>query len=388
MKCSGFDAASGSFVELSGGTVLESVEEQITTPPGQGTFVAPGFIDIQVNGYAGADFCDPKAPFDAIEHAIEVLLSKGVTRFFPTVITNSPEEILGALRNIVKAKGELPLGRAMEAIHVEGPHISPFDGPRGAHPKAWVRPPSIDEFERWQEVADGNVRLVTLSAEWPEAPRYIEHLVSHGVVVAIGHQQSTHEQIEMAVDAGATLSTHLGNGAHKILPRHPNYLWQQLAEERLAVSLIADGVHLGNEFLKVAIRAKGVERAVLITDAAMPTGCAPGNYKLGEVEVTLHAATADRPSRITLRDGDRLAASALSMDHGIEHLMRIANLSLRDAVTMATRNPARVGRISGRQRGLQPGDRSDVVEFTFDPATKSIGVMRTWLDGELVYGKA
>ena len=388
MKCSGFDAASGSFVELSGGTVLESVEEQITTPPGQGTFVAPGFIDIQVNGYAGADFCDPKAPFDAIEHAIEVLLSKGVTRFFPTVITNSPEEILGALRNIVKAKGELPLGRAMEAIHVEGPHISPFDGPRGAHPKAWVRPPSIDEFERWQEVADGNVRLVTLSAEWPEAPRYIEHLVSHGVVVAIGHQQSTHEQIEMAVDAGATLSTHLGNGAHKILPRHPNYLWQQLAEERLAVSLIADGVHLGNEFLKVAIRAKGVERAVLITDAAMPTGCAPGNSNLGEVEVTLHAATADRPSRITLRDGDRLAASALSMDHGIEHLMRIANLSLRDAVTMATRNPARVGRISGRQRGLQPGDRSDVVEFTFDPATKSIGVMRTWLDGELVYGKA
>jgi N-acetylglucosamine-6-phosphate deacetylase len=388
MKCSGFDATSGSFVELSGEAILAGVEEQVAPPPAEGTFVAPGFIDIQVNGYAGVDFCDPKAPFQAIDHAIEVLLSKGVTRFFPTVITNSPEEMLGALRNIVKARREVRYGRAMEAIHVEGPHISPFDGPRGAHPKAWVRPPSIAEFERWQEAAEGIIRLVTLSAEWPEAPRYIEHLISRGVVVAIGHQQATHEQIEMAVQAGATLSTHLGNGAHKVLPRHPNYLWQQLAENRLAASLIADGVHLGKDFLDVAIRAKGVERAVLITDAAMPTGCAPGNYKLGEVEVTLHAAAPGQPSRITLRDGDRLAASALSMDHGVENLMRLAHLSLRDAITMATRNPGRVGRISGRQRGLQPGDRSDVVEFTFDPATKSIGVIRTWLDGELVYGKA
>lgn len=384
MKCSGFDATSGAFVEISGGTILESVEEQITSPA-QGTFVAPGFIDIQVNGYAGVDFCDPKAPFEAIDYAIEVLLSKGVTRFFPTVITNSPSEILGALRNIAKARSELPRGRAMEAIHVEGPHISPFDGPRGAHPRDWVRPPSIDEFERWQEAADGNVRLVTLSAEWPESPRYIEHLVGQGIVVAIGHQQATHEQIEMAVQAGATLSTHLGNGAHPVLPRHPNYLWQQLAEDRLAASLIADGVHLGKDFLDVAIRAKGVERAVLITDAAMPTECVPGNYKLGEVEVTLHAAAPGRPSRITLRREDRLAASALSIDHGIENLMRLAHLSLRDAITMATRNPARVGRISGRKRGLQPGDRSDVVEFSFDPATKSIGIIRTWLGGELVY---
>jgi N-acetylglucosamine-6-phosphate deacetylase len=287
------------------------------------------------------------------------------------VITNGPDEILGALRNIVKARRELPLGRAMEAIHVEGPHISPLDGPRGAHPKRWVRPPSIDEFERWQEAADGNVRLVTLSAEWPEAPRYIEHLVGSGVVVSIGHQEATH----------------LGNGANKVLPRHPNYLWQQLAEDRLSASLIADGVHLGNDFLKVALRAKGLDRAVLITDAAMPTGCAPGNYRLGEVEVTLHAATPGQRARITLRDGDRLAASALSMDHGVEHLMRIGHLSLRDALTMATLNPARVGRIAGRQRGLQPGERSDVVEFSFDEATKSIGILRTWLDGELVYEK-
>jgi N-acetylglucosamine-6-phosphate deacetylase len=227
-----------------------------------------------------------------------------------------------------------------------------------------------------------------LSPEWPETPAYIKHIVSRGAVASIGHQHPTEEQLAAAVDAGATLSTHLGNGADKILPRHPNYLWQQMAEDRLSASLIADGVHLEDMFLKVAVRAKGVERAVLITDAAMPTGCAPGNYKLGEVDVTLHAATADRPAKITLLGGDRLAASALSLDHAVEHLMRIAHVSLSEAVAMATVNPARVTKIAGRQNGLQAGDRSDVVEFSYDPATKSIGVIRTWLDGELVYGKA
>jgi N-acetylglucosamine-6-phosphate deacetylase len=386
MKCSGFDATSGAFVELSGGAKIDSVK-QLSSPPAHGTFVAPGLIDIQVNGYAGVDFGDPHASLPAIDHAIEVLLSKGVTRFFPTVITGSEPEIVGALANIAKAKRELPHGGAMEAIHVEGPHISPNDGPRGAHPKARVRPPSIEEFERWQEAAEGNVRLITLSPEWPEAPAYIKHIVSRGVVASIGHQHPTEEQLAAAVDAGATLSTHLGNGADKILSRHPNYLWQQLAEDRLSASLIADGVHLEDMFLRVAVRAKGVGRVVLITDAAMPTGCEPGDYMLGEVEVTLHAPADGHPSRITLKGGDRLAASALSMDRAVNHLMQITNVSLAEAIAMGTVNPARVAHITGRQNGLQAGERSDVIEFTFDKATKTIGILRTWLDGELVYGK-
>jgi N-acetylglucosamine-6-phosphate deacetylase len=386
MKCSGFDATSGAFVELSGGAKIDSVKE-LSSPPAQGTFVAPGLIDIQVNGYAGVDFCDPHASLPAIDHAIEVLLSKGVTRFFPTVITNSEPEIVGALANIAKAKRELPHGGAMEAIHVEGPHISPNDGPRGAHPKARVRPPSIEEFDRWQEAAEGNVRLVTLSPEWPEAPAYIKHIVSRGVVASIGHQHPTEEQLAAAVDAGATLSTHLGNGADKILPRHPNYLWQQLSEDRLSASLIADGVHLEDMFLRVAVRAKGLDRVVLITDAAMPTGCEPGDYMLGEVEVTLHAPADGHPSRITLKGGDRLAASALSMDRAVNHLMQITGVSLAEAINMGTRNPARLCHIAGRQDGLTAGERSDVIEFTFDKATKTIGILRTWLDGKLVYGK-
>jgi N-acetylglucosamine-6-phosphate deacetylase len=205
-------------------------------------------------------------------------------------------------------------------------------------------------------------------------------------VVSIGHLEATAEQIDAAVRAGATLSTHLGNGAHQMLPRHPNYLWHQLGEDRLNASLIVDGIHLGQDFLRVALRSKGIERAVLVTDAVMPACCEPGDYMLGEVEVELHAASEEGGcQRVTLRGGNRLAGSALRMDRGVENLMKLGGLSLAEAVTMATRNPARAGRIEHRQRGLQPGERADVVEFEFDKASRAIRVVRTWLDGELVY---
>lgn len=379
MKCSGFDALSGAWVELSGAGAITSVEH-VLEPPGRGRFLAPGFIDLQVNGFAGVDYCSGRAEVEMIGRSLQAQFATGVTRIFPTVITGPGASMLAALRALARARRELPFGRAMEGFHVEGPHISPHDGPRGAHPREHVRPPDFDEFLRFQDAAEGNIRLVTLSPEWPGAPRYIERLTAQGVVAAIGHMQASAGQIDAAVLAGATLSTHLGNGAHPTLPRHPNYLWHQLAEDRLNASLIVDGIHLGVDFLRVALRAKGVEKALLITDAVMPAGCQPGPYMLGEVEVELHPE-----GRVTLRGSDRLAGSALRMDRGVENLMRLAGLSLTEALTMATRNPARVGRIEHRQRGLLPGDRADVVEFEFDPKSLSIRVLRTWLAGELVY---
>jgi N-acetylglucosamine-6-phosphate deacetylase len=349
--------------------------------PGPAPLLAPGFVDIQINGFAGVDYNDPRTPLEEIGRSLAAVFSTGTTRIFPTVITGDPEAMAGALKNLANARASLPHGRALEAFHVEGPFISPEDGPRGAHPRRWVRPPDLGEYRRWQDAAEGNVRLITLSPEWEEAPAFIEQVVREGVVASIGHTKATGEQIKAAVEAGATLSTHLGNGAHRELLRHPNYIWDQLAEDRLNASFICDGIHLGDSFLKAALRAKGLERCILITDAVMPAMCAPGPYMLGEVEVEL------KPDQsVVLRGGDRLAGSSLRMDRGIEVLMRHAGLSLADAVTLASRNPARAGRVGGRQRGLQPGDRSDVVEFDYDPVGKSISVRRTWLDGELVYG--
>jgi N-acetylglucosamine-6-phosphate deacetylase len=378
MKCNGVDPSSGDEIEVRFSDLIESVDP-LLSGSSDFIYVTPGWIDLQVNGFAGVDYNSPSSSHEEIARSIRAILQTGVTRFFPTVITGSPEDMSGALANLARAKEATWEGAAMEAFHLEGPYISPEDGPRGAHPARWVRPPDLDEFHRFQEAARGNIRLVTLSPEWPDAPRFIEALVGEGVVVSIGHTRATSEEISAAVNAGATLSTHIGNGAHPILPRHPNYIWEQLAEDRLAASFIVDGIHLAPSFLKVALRAKGLERALLVTDAVMPAGCAPGEYKLGEVDVELHS-----DGSVRLLGGTRLAGSALRMDRALQNVIRIAGLSLREAITLATRNPARIGRIASRQRGLNPGERADLVRFRFHDATGEIEVLETFLSGHRV----
>jgi N-acetylglucosamine-6-phosphate deacetylase len=381
MKIRGIDVVTGEPVEISAGREIEAVDHLIAPERGL-PYVAPGFIDIQVNGFAGVDYCAPDAAQEEIARSIHEIYATGVSLFFPTVITGTYENMTGAMRNLARAKETLPEGAAMEGFHIEGPHISPEDGPRGAHPKHCVRPPDIEEFRRWQDASNGHIKLITVSPEWPEAPGYIEAVVREGVVISIGHTKADAQQIQDAVNAGATLSTHLGNGAHSVMQRHPNYIWEQLAQDRLAASFIVDGIHLGASFLKVAMRAKGVERSILVTDAVMPAGCPPGDYMLGEVAVELKPPG----DRVVLRGGTRLAGSALKMNRAIPTVMQMAGVSLRDAITMATTNPARVGRVSGRHRGLAAGQRADLVVFR--PNGNALDVLETYAGGELVYGRA
>ena len=378
IKRYGRDALRGTAISLGLAARIEEVE--CPAPAGSESWLAPGFVDLQVNGFAGVDYNDPAIALEDVARSIRVLFSTGVTRFLPTVITGSPQDMTAAMRRIAEARRRLTEGEAIVGIHMEGPHISPEDGPRGAHPVQWVRPPDLDEFERMQEAADGLIRMVTLAPEWPQAVRYIEALVSRGVTVAIGHTSASGEQIKEAVRAGASLSTHLGNGAHMMLPRHPNYIWEQLAEDRLMAGFIADGIHLPACFLKAALRAKGVERSFLVTDASAPAGCSPGRYHLGEQEVELTAE-----GRVVLAGQNRLAGSALRMDRGIENLMKLAGLTLAQAVAMATVNPARAIGLDGRQRGLQAGELGDLVEFDFQPDPPQLVIRRTWLGGKPVF---
>jgi N-acetylglucosamine-6-phosphate deacetylase len=379
MKCYGIHLATDEPVGVSFNSSIEWVEPllgELVNPP----LLTPGWVDLQVNGFAGVDYNDPSITPEQVGRSLSALHACGVTRILATIITGPHERMAGALRNLAQARQSLPTGESIEGFHVEGPWISPEDGPRGAHPRQWVRPPDLAEFERLQDAAQGLIRLVTVAPEWPGAPEFIEALTSRGVVVSIGHTAATSAQISAAVQAGATMSTHLGNAAHATLPRRSNYIWDQLAEDRLAAGFIVDGIHLEPAFLKVALRAKGVERSVLVTDAVAPAGCPPGRYRLGELEVEL---TADQ--RVRLAGQETLAGSALTMDRGIENLMQIAGLSLREAVTMANRNPARVARIAGRQRGLAPGDRADIVQLRFDPRQKKIRIEKTFLSGREVW---
>src|SRR5271166_5340176 len=177
MKCNGIDAVTGEHTQVSFNGAI-TVVDHLLAPPEERIYIAPGFIDIQVNGFGGVDYNSPVASHEEIAHSIHRIYATGVTRFFPTVITGSPDDMAGALHNLAAAREALPEGHAMEAFHVEGPYISPEDGPRGAHPKHWTRKPDYDEFRRFQDAAQGHIRLITLSPEWPEAPAFIERVVS------------------------------------------------------------------------------------------------------------------------------------------------------------------------------------------------------------------
>jgi N-acetylglucosamine-6-phosphate deacetylase len=373
MKRFGIDAGTGENIALEFDDRIRGIEP---CEPGRDDplWIAPGFIDIQVNGFAGVDFNNPSASQPEIDHAIRTIAATGVTRCLPTVITGSPDDMLACLRNLRMAQKTLP---PIAGFHVEGPHIGIEDGPRGAHPARWVRPPDIAEFRRWQEATEGNIRLVTLSPHWPDAPAYIETIARAGVTASIGHTGATAEQIAAAVDAGATLSTHLGNGAHAVMRRHPNYIWDQLAEDRLSASFIVDGIHLGQAYLRAALRAKTVARTILVTDASAPAGATPGRYRLGEQDADL---TPD--GRVVLAGTDKLAGSALRMNEGVANLVRLGGLTLAEAIRTATVNPARIIHLEGRMKGLQPGDRADLVFFRM--TNGAIDIDSVYLDGNPV----
>src|SRR5262249_37577883 len=204
-----------------------------------------------------------------------------------------------------------------------GPYLSPEDGARGAHPREHVAAPSIDDFKRRQEAADGRIVLVTLAPELPGAVRLIDYLAASGVRVAIGHSAASSRQIGDAIAAGATLATHLGNGCAHMLPRHPNIIWDLLAADALFASLIVDGHHLPPATVKAMVRGKSTDRTILVTDAVSAAGSAPGRHTIGGVPCEL-----GEDGRVSLPGTPYLAGSSLTMDRAIATTFRFTQLTL------------------------------------------------------------
>ena len=330
--------------------------DQAAAPPGVARrFTHLGFVDLQVNGFAGVDFNDPTTSTEQVLGAVAALRARGVTRFLPTLISSSPAAFARCAATLLAARTTAIVG-----LHLEGPYISPEDGPRGAHRREDTSAASTDDFTRRQEAARGHIKLVTLAPEVPGALRLIEHLRSAGVRVAIGHTAATPGQIRDAVRAGATLSTHLGNGCAQVLPRHPNFLWEQLAADELTASLIVDGHHLPPATVKVMVRAKTPSRVVLVTDAIAAAGQPPGHYQLGALKVRL-----DESGRVAVPGQPNLAGSALSMDRAVANMVRFAGVSIEEALAMASTLPA-------AYLGIPPATSLDL---EWDQATFSLRVL-------------
>jgi N-acetylglucosamine-6-phosphate deacetylase len=341
-------------------------------------WIGPGLVDLQINGYNGWDFNTIPIEEGSIEHATRALWKEGITSYYPTVITNGDDELKQAVHSIASACNMDSISNeGVAGIHLEGPFISAEDGPRGAHGKIYTKAPNWSLFQRWQEAAEGRIRIITLSPEWPGTTRFIEKCVEQGVIVSIGHMAATEEQIVEAVKAGARMSTHLGNGAHLSLPRHPNYIWEQLAQDDLSACVIADGFHLPDSVLKVVLRTKG-KRAMLVSDAVYLSGMEPGEYENhigGKVVLTPEG-------RLYIAQNPKLLAGSVQMlPWGIDHLVRRGLASLSEAWEMASIRPSTFMGLPS-EKGLTVGAPADLVVFERDE--QGISILQTYKSGKKV----
>jgi N-acetylglucosamine-6-phosphate deacetylase len=370
---SGRDAVSGKPLQI--GVEEGEIRSLASAPSEEAVWISPGLIDLQVNGYGGCDLNAPTVDADVVIALTRKLFATGVTTYLPTLVTASEEQIEKSLRAVAAARqADALVAHAIPFVFVEGPHISPEDGPRGAHPREYVRAPDLSEFERWQAVSGNLVGMVTVSPHWMNALEYIAALAAKGILVAIGHTHATPDQIHLAADAGATLSTHLGNGVGSRLARHPNLIWAQLADDRLTATFIADGHHLPADTLKSMVRAKGVERSVFVSDAVMLCGMASGIYQAsigGRVELR-------SDGRLSIVDTTTLAGAVSPLKDGIAQAAISGVCGLGDAVRMSTENP---GRFVGHRGLLRPGARADLVRFTLDVETRKLQILSVLIDG-------
>jgi len=353
-----------------------AITAAVAAGPSPDAWIAPALLDIQVNGYGGLDFSQA----GHVAHIAALLAVHGVARFCPTVITDEPATMAGALAAIAGAlEGDRDLRRAVPGIHLEGPYISEVDGPRGAHPREHVRDPEWAHFEGLQHAAGGRIRIVTLAPERPGAEAFIERAAAAGLLVAIGHTAADADTIGRAVAAGARLSTHLGNGLAATLDRHRNPIWPQLARGALHASFIADGVHLPADALAAMMAAKGTERCVLVSDAVRHAGLPAGRY-LGaggtEVEV-------DADGRIRLAGTPYLAGSGAHLAQCVAFAARVGAATLPAALDMAARHPARLLGLPAPT--LEPGAPADLVLYRLDPAG-ALAVQATVRAGAVVFG--
>ena len=363
---------------INGGRI-ESVVPSDASLQADGPWVAPGLIDVQVNGFGGA------GPEAGDPHGWRTVASRltghGVTAFLPTFCTTSHEAFIAGLRAWRElVESDPTLAHQMPGVHVEGPYISDQDGPRGAHPRSHTRDPDLAEIDAFTRACGDRLAILTLAPERAGAIDAIAELHHRGVIVAIGHTAASAEQIDAAVRAGARLSTHLGNGSHVMLNRHRNYFLDQLADDRLWASVIPDGHHVPDALFRVICRAKGLARLLLTSDSVSLAGEPAGLYHGGRIRIT-------EAGRIELADQPGLlAGSWISLDVGVGRAVKMAGLTLGEAIDLCTIQPARLLGWPDRGR-LEAGAVADLILFNWDPDACRMDVTGTILQGEPFTGE-
>lgn len=306
--------------------------------------VSAGFIDLQVNGGFGFEV---GTDAEALRGLSTALPRTGVTAWLPTVVSSEPEVYPRAFAAYAEAKGAP--GAVAQGLHIEGPFLSPER--KGAHRLSVIESAPASLLDTWLACTD--VRIVTLAPERPGAAERTRRLRERGVVVSLGHTNATYDEFRAGIAAGATLVTHLFSAMSPFHHRTPGAAGAALTDERVSVGLIVDGIHCHPASVRLALKAKGVERAFLVTDMIAGAGLGVGAYTLGGQVVQVDATSA------RLADGT-LAGSVLTMDGAVRNMVNLAEGTVAEACRMAAEVPARMIGLSSKGR-LAPGCDADLV---------------------------
>ena len=363
-------------IEISNGNI--TALHNLTSEDKTELFIAPGLIDVQINGYMGVDFSGPDLTVEGVKKATKALWKVGVTSYFPTIITSDTKRIITNFKILAEARLDPEIGKSIAGFHLEGPYISPVKGFRGAHLEKYIKLPDWIEFQEIQKAANNGIKLITVAPELEGAIPFIRNCVKSGVVVALGHHNGTAKEIKMAIDAGAKMATHLGNGCANEINRHHNPLWPQLADDRITPSIIADGFHLTKEEVRSFYKVKTANNIILVSDALDLAGLPIGEYTRGERKLLL------TPNVVKLPKENVLAGAASPISKCVGVVMDFTQCGLKEAIKMASTNPATM--FSMHNLGvIEITKRADIIQFSMK--NNEMVVHKTFVAGQLVYSK-
>jgi N-acetylglucosamine-6-phosphate deacetylase len=369
-------------VTLQDGLIVDV--ERISSLPdkGRNVFIAPGLIDNQVNGFSGISFWheEGKGVIDktGILIATKALWQSGVTTYLPTLITAGHPSLIRNFTAWARVRHDAAFLGSIAGFHLEGPYISPVAGYRGAHSEKFIRNPDWNEFMELHQVSGNGILTVTVAPESKGGLEFIKKCKGKGIIVALGHHNASAGIIDQAVEMGARICTHLGNGLANTINRHVNPLWPQLANDKLMISIICDGFHLLPEEIKVFYKVKGADKIILTSDVTMFAGMPPGIYK-NEADEDIELA----PDGLLHYPAQGvLYGSACPLNKGLGHIMKVTGCPLSEAIQMASTNPARLYGLNDRGT-IEPGKRADLIVFTMENLTMKI--RRTYVSGKLVF---
>lgn len=339
-------------------TIADNLPNGIPTFDCGGLYVSPGFIDIHIHGYNGSDTMD--ANFEALNNMSLSLIKNGVTAFLPTTMTQTTESTKSAIEAVCKYKNSVE-GSQIVGLHMEGPYISHEF--KGAQPEEFIANPSTESFKELCGSNKEMVKILTIAPEVKGSEELISYLKKEGITVSVGHTNATYEEAMKGIKSGITHSTHSFNGMKGFTHREPGTLGA-VFDSNITAEVICDGIHTHFASIRILLKLKGVENTVLITDCMRAGGLSDGKYELGGQEVFVK----NRAARLA---SGALAGSTLKLNNAVLNAVKELEVTLPEAVRMASMNPAKVGNIKGKG-SLKEGYDADIILFDDEINVKKV----------------